>query len=82
MAYLLSFKLLIQILREWVQYGIVKPNVSLNFVLSSTEYAGRTTFDGNSQEWHGRMTQLLFPAISAMAIVKSYHEHTPSFEKW
>ena len=42
------FKLWMHRQRDSVQYGIVIPNVCLIFVLSRTEYAGRTTGEGNS----------------------------------
>ncbi len=75
-----SQRLPMHLLSESVQYGTAIPNVSLNLVLSRTEYDGRTTFDGNSSEWHGCTSQSLFPAYSAIIFVKSNHEHTPSFE--
>ena len=70
-----------QVLRESVQYGTSTPKVSLIFVLSSTEYAGRFTGDGNSSEWHGNISHLFCPENSCTIFAKSYHEHTPSFEK-
>ena len=64
------------------QCGMSRPNVLLIFVLSSTEYEGRVTGEGNSLLWQGSMRQLLLPAAAAISTAKSYHEHTPSFEKW
>lgn len=71
---------LIHFLRESVQYGTLSPKVCLNLVLSSTEYAGRVTFEGNSSEWQGWMSQAVLPAYSAIILVKSNHEQTPSLE--
>ena len=36
--------------------------------------------DKLTYEWHGCMSHVSFPAISAIIFVKSYHEHTPSLE--
>ena len=57
-------------------------NVDLIFVLSSTEYGGRVTGDGNSLLWHGVILQHVFPAVAAISTAKSYQEQAPSFEKW
>ena len=57
------------------------PKVVFILVLSRTEYGGRTTFDGNSLLWHGTILQSR-PVAVAISRAKSYHEHTPSFEKW
>ena len=57
------------------------PKVSLTLVLSSTEYAGRTTLLGNSPLWQGSIRHESFPANAATAFAKSYQLHTPSSEK-
>ena len=49
-----SFMLAIHCLRESDQYGTSKWNVSLNLVLSRTEYAGLFTGDGYSLLWQGK----------------------------
>ena len=43
---------------------------------------GRFTFEGNSSLWQGRISHAVRPAYPAISAAKSYHEHTPSSEKW
>ena len=52
--------------------------VFLIFVLSSTLYAGRLAGVGYSAVWSGRTWQEVMPAMRWMALVKSYHDMTPS----
>ena len=70
----------IHFLSELTQYGIFKPNVSFIFVLSSTEYAGRFTLEGNSLLWHGSISHAVLPESSAIFMAKSYQLQTPSLE--
>ena len=65
-----------------LQCGMSISKVVFIFVLSSTEYGGRVTGEGNSLLWHGVILQFVFPQAAAISTAKSYQEHAPSFEKW
>lgn len=71
----------IHLLKESFQYGIVTLKISFIFALLSTENGGRYTLDGNSELRHGFTSQALL-VLFLISTAKSYHEATPSLEKW